>query len=57
MRRMLNQIGLPPVRAWSVKYHASHTHGASSPWIHLGPKFHADASFCALSDRSVDALV
>ena len=48
MRRMLNQVGLPPARAWSAKYHASHTRAASSPRIHLGPEFHADASFWRL---------
>ena len=25
VRRMINQVGLPPARAWSAKYHASHT--------------------------------
>ena len=48
MRRMLNQVGLPPVRTWSAKYHASHTRAASSPRIHLGPGFHANASFWRL---------
>ena len=43
VRRMLNQVGLRPVRAWSAKYHASHTRAASSPRIHLGPEFHAGA--------------
>ena len=47
VRRMLNQVDLPPARAWSTKYHASHTRAASSPRIHLGPEFHADASFLA----------
>ena len=45
VRRMLIQVGLPPVRAWSATNHASHTRAASSPRIHLGPEFHADASF------------
>ena len=45
VRRMLNEVGLPPARAWSAKYHTSHTRAASSPRIHLGPEFHADASF------------
>ena len=45
---MLNQVGLRPARAWSAKYHASHTRAASSPRIHLGPEFHADASFWRL---------
>ena len=45
---MLNQVGLPPARAWSAKYHASHTRAASSPRIHLGPEFQADASFWRL---------
>ena len=48
MRRMLNQVGLPPALAWSAKYHASHTRAASSPRIHLGPEFHDDASFWRL---------
>ena len=48
MRRMLNQVGLPPAGAWSAKYHESHTRAASSPRIHLGPEFHADASFWRL---------
>ena len=48
MRCMLNQVGLPPARASSAKYHASHTRAASSPRIHLGPEFHADASFSRL---------
>ena len=48
VRRMLNLVGLPPARAWSAKYHASHTRAASSPRIHLGPEFHADASFWRL---------
>ena len=45
---MLNQVGLRPARAWSAKYHASHTRAVSSPRIHLGPEFHADASFWRL---------
>ena len=45
---MPNQVGLPPVRTWSVKYHASHTRAASSPGIRLGPEFHADVSFWRL---------
>ena len=45
VRRMLNQVGLPPVRTWSAKYHASHTRAASSLRIHLGPEFHVDSSF------------
>ena len=45
---MLNQVGLPPARAWSAKYHPSHTRAAPSPRIHLGPEFHADASFWRL---------
>ena len=48
MQRMLNQAGLPPVRAWSAKYHALHTRAASSPRIRLGPELHADASFWRL---------
>ena len=48
MRRMLHQVGLPPVRTWSAKYHASHTRAASSPRIRLGPEFHADVSFWRL---------
>ena len=48
VRRMLNQAGPPPARAWSAKYHASHTRAAPSPRIHLGPEFHADASFWRL---------
>ena len=30
VRRMHNQVGLPPVRAWIATYHASHTRAASS---------------------------
>ena len=48
VRRMLNKVRLPPARAWSAKYHASHTRAASSPRIHLGPGFHANASFWRL---------
>ena len=48
VRRMLIQVGLPPVRAWSATNHASHTRAASSPRIRLGPEFHADASFRCL---------
>ena len=48
VRRMLNQVGFPPAHAWSARYHASHTRATSSPWIHLGPEFHADASFWLL---------
>ena len=45
VRRMVNQVGLPPVRAWSAKFHASHMRAASSPRIHLGTEFHTDVSF------------
>ena len=48
MRRVLNQVGLPPARAWSANYRAWRTRAASSPRIHLGPEFHADASFWRL---------
>ena len=48
IRRMLNQVSLPPVRAWSAKFHVSHTRAASSPRMHLGPEFHVDVSFWRL---------
>ena len=48
VRRMLNQVGLPPVCAWSAKCHAPHTRAASTPRIRLGPVLHADASFWRL---------
>ena len=48
VRRMLNQVGLSPVRAWSTRFYASHTRAASSPRIYLGPEFHADVSFWRL---------
>ena len=41
-------VCLSLARAWSAKYHASHTRAASSPRINLGPEFHADASFWRL---------
>ena len=48
VRRLLDQVSLPPVRAWSAKFFASHARTASSPPIHLGPEFHADVSFWGL---------
>lgn len=45
MRRMLNHVGLPPVRAWGAKFHVSHTRAASFPWIYSGPEFYTDVSF------------
>ena len=41
-------VCLSLARAWSAKYHASHTRAAASPGIHLGPEFHADALFWRL---------
>ena len=51
VRRMLNQVGLPPARAWSAKYHASHTRAASSSRIYLGPEFHACLLYTSPSPR------
>ena len=47
-RRMLNHLGLLPVRAWSAEFHASRTHTASSSRVRLGPEFHTDVSFWCL---------
>ena len=48
VRRMLNQVGLAPVRAWSEKFHGPHARPASSSRIRLGPDFHAEVSFWRL---------
>ena len=48
VRRMLNHLGLPPVRVWSAEFHASRTRTASSSRIRLVPEFHADVSFWRL---------
>ena len=44
VRRMVNHVGLPPVRAWGEKPHESYSRAASFPRIPLGPEFHADVS-------------
>ena len=48
VRRMLNHVGLPPVRAWGAKFHTSHSRAASYPRIQSGHEFHTDMSFSRL---------
>ena len=45
---MLNNLGLPPVRAWGAQCHVPQTRTASSRRIRLGPEFHVDMSFWRL---------
>ena len=45
---MLNNLGLPPVRAWGAQCHVPQTRTASSRRIRLGPEFHVDVSFWRL---------
>ena len=48
VRRMVNNVDVHPIRAWSATFHVARKSAQSSPRICLGPEFHADVSFWRL---------
>ena len=48
VRRMLNQLGLPPVKRWQEKLGGSSPRSRRGGRLALGPEFHADVRFWRL---------
>ena len=48
VRRMLNQLGLPPVKRWQEKLGGGSLRSRRAGRLALGPEFHADVGFWRL---------
>ena len=51
VRRMLNQLGFPPVKRWQEKLGGSSPRSRRAGRLALGPEFYSDIGFLAVDDK------